>query len=434
MKNVKLIIVTALVALIAGISIGWLMFHQGSSIELAEHDHERVEATDHGTIWTCARHPQIKHNEPGKCLICTMDLTPLEESSTTDDPNLIQMSQRSVIVANVQTTIIGSEVTEGRKITLQGKIEIDERKITKITAQFHGRIEKLYVNFTGEKILNGQLLAEVYSPELIAAQEELLQSLKYKKNNPAMYRAAKNKLKYWKITNSEIERIEKSEKVHANIKIYSDHTGVVLKRYIAQGDHVIMGDILFEIANLNQLWALFDAYEKDLNWIKINSEVEFTVASIPGKIFKSKISFIDPVINAKTRVAKVRAEVNNTSGQLKPEMFAYGTLNIPIDSKQKYILVPLSAVLWTGTQSLVYVKKPGFDKPTFEYRQITIGPKIGDNYVVTSGLSIGDEVVTRGSFTIDAAAQLSGKTSMMNPEGNAANPMQGMDMPGMDMK
>lgn len=152
-----------------------------------------------------------------------------------------------------------------------------------------------------------------------------------------------------------------------------------------------------------------------------------------GKTFKSAVSFIDPVIDPTTRVAKVRTEVNNVSRLLKPEMFAYGNLNISLQPKQQKVLVPQSAVLWTGKESLVYLKKNDFEQPTFEYR-ITIGLGFGDHYVVEEGLKKGDEVVTRGSFTIDAAAQLSGKISMMNPKGTAINSMPGMDMSGMDMK
>jgi len=433
MKNIKVIIITALITLITGIGIGWLVFHQKGTTEHSEHDHETKGEIDKETIWTCAMHPQIRQNEPGKCPICAMDLTPLEETSAADDPKLIQLSDYAAKLANVETTRITSGSGEDRQITLQGKVEIDERNITKIPAHFHGRIEKLYVNFTGEEVAKGQLLAEVYSPELIAAQEELLQSLKYKETNPSMYKAARNKLKFWKIADSEIERIEQSGEILTNIKIHSHHAGVVLERHVAQGDHVKMGDILFDVVNLNQLWALFDAYEKDLEWIKKGSQISFTVASIPGKTFQSTVSFIDPVINSQTRVAKVRAEVNNASGKLKPEMFAYGTLNIPMSGKQQNILVPQTAVLWTGEQSLVYVKQSEFDQPTFEYREITIGAEVGEYYIVKSGLNIGDEVVTNGAYTIDAAAQLSGKTSMMNPSGSAADPMQGMDMSNMNM-
>jgi Cu(I)/Ag(I) efflux system membrane fusion protein len=363
-----------------------------------------------------------------------MELTPLKEASSADDPNLIQMSHRSAKLANVQTSIISAQPTAENKITLQGKIEIDERKISQIPAHFECRIEKLYINFTGEQISKGQLLAEVYSPELIAAQEELLQALKYKEKNPPMYRSARNKLKYLEIADSEIERIETTGKILTNIKLYAHHSGVVLKLNIATGSHVKTGDILFEIAKLNQLWVLFDAYEKDLEWIRRGSKIEFTVASLPGKTFKSVVTFIDPVIDPKTRVAKVRTEVNNASRLLKPEMFTYGTLNILLQPKQKKLLVPKSAVLWTGKESLVYLKKSEFEQPTFEYRKITIGLAFGNHYVVEEGLKIGDEVVSRGSFTIDAAAQLSGKISMMNPEGIEVNPMPGMDMSGMDMK
>jgi len=438
MKNAKIIIITAIITLVAGIGIGWLVFHQDSSSEDAGHNHETMGETDKETIWTCAMHPQIRQNEPGLCPICNMDLTPLEETSAASDPELLQMSEHAAKLANVQTSVIGYGNNEGNKITMQGKIEIDERRITKIPAHFHGRIEKLYVNFTGEQVAKGQLLAEVYSPELIAAQEELLQSLKYKESNPPMYKAARNKLKFWKIADSEIERIEQTGEVLTDIKIHSHHGGVVLERHIAQGDHVKMGDILFEIADLSKLWVLFDAYEKDLESIKKGAEIQFNVASLPGENFVSKVSFIDPVIDPQTRVAKVRAEVNNRSGQLKPEMFVNGTLIAPVNSSLQNLLVPQSAVLWTGKQSLVYVKKPGFDQPTFEYRQITIGPEAGEYYVVESGLSPGEKVVTNGAFTIDAAAQLSGKASMMNPavidkpEGEIANPKKKkINMSGM---
>ena len=322
----------------AGFSLGWLMFYN-SSPAVSGHTMHTDERTI--SIWTCAMHPQIRQNEPGKCPICTMDLTPLEEKTEAADPNMLQLSESATKLANIQTSIIGLGDDATRTITMQGKIEIDERSITKIPAHFHGRLEKLYVNFTGETISKGQLLADVYSPELIAAQKELLQSVKYKKSNPTMYTAARNKLKYWKIADSEITRIEQSQKVQTSVKIIAHHGGVVLKRHVAQGDHVIMGDILFEIADLSKLWVLFDAYEKDLEWINKGLEIEFNVASLSNKTFRSTVAFIDPVIDAKTRVAKVRAEVNNRSGKLKPEMFVNGILKLPINTKQKTILVKI---------------------------------------------------------------------------------------------
>src|SRR3546814_8308672 len=213
---------------------------------------------------------------------------------------------------------------------------------------------------------------------------------------------------------------------------------VVSKSNVAVGDHFSMGDILFEVVDLSHLWVRFDAYEQHVSWIEVGDQVEFTVASLPGKAFKARLTFIDPFIDSQTRVAKVRAEVSNSVRRLKPEMFVRGTIRAETGSAAgKYLLIPESAVLWTGKRSLVYVKKPGFEQPVFEYREVELGPLTGDHFVVKKGLSAGEEVVTNGTFSIDAAAQLSGKASMMNPEGGAAPSMPGMkmdDKSGQDRK
>ena len=182
------------------------------------------------------------------------------------------------------------------------------------------------------------------------------------------------------------------------------------------------GTILYDVADLSKLWVMFDAYESDLEFLNKGDKLAFVLQALPGINFSGNITFIDPVIDPVTRVAKVRVEVNNEAGRLKPEMFATGLVSANLSGYHNTLVIPRSAVLWTGKRSIVYVKQPGAE-PVFKLRKIELGPMLGENYIVVDGLMEGEEIVTRGVFSIDAAAQLEGKPSMMNP-----------DMPGMTGK
>jgi Cu(I)/Ag(I) efflux system membrane fusion protein len=201
-------------------------------------------------------------------------------------------------------------------------------------------------------------------------------------------------------------------------------------RHVALGDYIKEGFALFRVVDLTRVWVLFDAYESDLPWIKKGDKAIFTIESLPGKTFTGKVAFIDPFINASTRVAKVRVELNNPRLEIKPEMFVDGTIQSKIAEGSHDLLIPKSSVLWTGKRSVVYVKVPNRENPTFLYRQITLGPEAGNFYVVVDGLTEGEQIATNGTFKIDAAAQLQGLPSMMNPEGGKTNTMPGMVMPG----
>ena len=198
------------------------------------------------------------------------------------------------------------------------------------------------------------------------------------------------------------------------------------------GDHVDQGTVLFDVTDLSHVWVMFDAYESDLPFIRTGDRLTFTIQALPGVSFTGKVTFIDPVIDPLTRVAKVRVENGNESGRLKPEMFASGIVKANLDQYGDNLVIPRSSVLWTGTRSIVYIKQPDTDEPVFEMREITLGPSLGNSYVVVSGLDEGDEIVTNGTFSVDAAAQLEGKPSMMNPQrGNATSVHrhEGMQMP-----
>jgi Cu(I)/Ag(I) efflux system membrane fusion protein len=177
---------------------------------------------------------------------------------------------------------------------------------------------------------------------------------------------------------------------------------------------------LYEIADLKKVWIMFEAYEADIPWIRKGDEVEFTVQANPGKVYRGKVTYIDPFITQSSRVAKVRVEVGNEDGKLLPEMFANGLIRSQLESQTDKLVIPKSAVLWTGKRSIVYVKVPGSRSHAFRYREIELGPDLGDLYVVSSGLKTGEEIATNGVFRIDASAQLSGKKSMMNPTGGTA--------------
>ncbi|WP_439184173.1 efflux RND transporter periplasmic adaptor subunit, partial [Carboxylicivirga taeanensis] len=401
-----------LITLLIGLLVGWAIAPSGNSSTQGDaheaHQHEKE------TVWTCSMHPQIKQNEPGLCPICAMDLIPLEgmEAAEGADPNEVVMTEAAAKLAEVQTSIVqwGLPVKE---IYLQGKISVDERRIAELTARFGGRIEKLDINFTGQNVRKGQKLATIYSPDLVSAQRELIEAFSVKESNPSLYQASKAKLRSWDLTEAQIAVIEKSGEPQVYFDILSPISGTVMARNVALGDYVKEGVPLFQVVDLRRVWALFDAYESDLPWVNKGDKVSFSLEALPGETFTAKVSYVDPMIDATTRVAKVRVEVDNSRLQLKPEMFANAVLETRL-SDENMIVIPKSAVLWTGKRAVVYTKVKERETPTFLFREITLGPDAGDHYVVKEGLEVGEEIATNGVFKIDASAQLMGLKSMMN--------------------
>lgn len=400
--------------LAVGLLIGWLLFSSKST-----ESHQNKDEVTQETIYTCSMHPQIRQNEPGKCPICGMDLIPLTSGNEagTENQFIYTMSPEAVALANIQTSKV-SYTTPEYEVYLTGKIAANEQKLASITANYSGRIEKLLVDFTGQTVNKGEKLATIYSPELITAQRELIEATKTMQMNPALYNAVREKLRLWKLTERQIDAIESTGEVMTELDVYADISGIVIARNVSRGDYVNRGSILFEIADLSSVWVMLDAYEQDLSLIKTGSKVNFTVASLPGKEFSSTVTFVDPLINSQTRTASVRTEANNPGMQLKPEMFVKGKIKAKFSAqtevKGKSLLVAKTSVLWTGTRSVVYVKIPGTEFPAFEMRDVVLGPRAGDFYIVEKGLQEGEEIVTNGVFAVDAAAQLSGNYSMMN--------------------
>ena len=217
----------------------------------------------------------------------------------------------------------------------------------------------MLVNFTGEPVRKGQKLAVIYSPELVTAQQELLEAAKTKQIQPEIYEAAKEKLRQWKLSDTQISAIENSHNIQSNIDIEATTSGIVTARRINMGDYVSAGSTLYEVSDLSRVWILFDAYESDLPFLKTGDQIDFTLQALPGTAFTGKVKFIDPVIDPVNRVAKVRVEIGNPGGKLKPEMFATGIVRSNLAEYKDKLVIPASAVLWTGKRSVVYVKQAG---------------------------------------------------------------------------
>lgn len=432
MKKYKNYIIAAGI-LIAGIILG-NMFSGGSS-ETAHTDGDHQFVQDPVTKqWTCSMHPQIRMDKPGKCPICGMTLIPLEATDASSEniaAEEIVMNEQSYQLANIQTTVV-EKASATKVIRLLGRVQPDERRLYSQVSHIPGRIERLYVNFTGEKVYSGQKIVRIYSPELISAQKELFEAIKSKAVYPQLYTASRNKLKLWKLSDSQIDGIEATGKVQEQIDILSDHSGYVMKRNVELGDYIKAGGNLFDIANLSSVWVMFEAYEADIPWIHINDKVSFTIQAIPGKTFKGKVTYVDPFVSPNTRVAKVRVEVNNPGNKLLPEMFASGVIQAKMKGMENAIVIPKTAVLWTGKRAVVYVKVPHEKTISFVYREIGLGQDMGQFYSVQDGLEEGEVVATNGVFRIDASAQLLGQKSMMNPEGGkiSLGGHAGMDMGG----
>ncbi len=414
----------SLALLVVGLLLGWLIFG-GSGGEEENTGHEgHNHSQEESVIWTCSMHPQIRQDEFGLCPICAMDLTPLEGDGEGVDPNEIAMSESALKLAEVQTYIVKKEAPE-KVIHLLGKVKPDETLTYSQTAHIPGRIEKLYVDFTGEKVSKGQKLATIYSPELITAQKELFEIKNSSNVNSALLEAARKKLKLWKLTDKQIENLENSGELQTEIDILSDYSGYVATRKIALGDYIKEGQPLYSIVSLSKVWLMFEAYEKDIAWIKENDEIEIELKSFPGEIITANIDFIDPFLNPKTRVVNLRVSLDNPDAKIKPDMFANGIVKAVLPLDGPTLLLPKTAVLWTGKRSIVYVKNPYNEETSFALREVILGEDAGEYYVIKSGVEEGEEVASHGVFRIDAAAQLAGKPSMMNPgESSEATPLE----------
>lgn len=400
--------------LILGIFIGHIT---GTDERVADEDHsEHAEA---GVVWTCSMHPQIRESGPGNCPICGMELIPVSGAEKGGENGLpagaLKMSQTARQLAGVQTVTVqkGNAVKE---IILTGRAELNPRFTFTQSAHFSGRIEELYVSTAGETIQQGQKTALIYSPELITAWKELLQAYDRRESNEAVYLAVRDKLKLWKIPDAETEKVLESGTVPGLFPLYAGESGFLLSKNISRGDYVQSGMELLRISRPDSLWGVFDIFEKDAPFIKNGSKLEYQLSALPGRTFRAEIDYAEPVLDPELRTIKARILIDNPDLTIKPGMLLSGTLYAGAEEYTGKIIIPKSAVMWTGKRSVVYVQYENNHEIGYMMRKVVLGPALGTGYVVEEGLQPGEKIVSEGTFSVDAAAQLADYPSMMNPE------------------
>jgi multidrug efflux pump subunit AcrA (membrane-fusion protein) len=526
-----------------------------------------TQAAEGPSMWTCSMHPQIRQPNPGDCPICGMDLIPV--AKTSGGMRTLTISPAARALMNIETAPVERRYVS-HAIRMVGKVDYDETKLGFITAWVSGRLDRLYVDYTGVEVKEGDHMVYIYSEELYSAQQELIQALRFARERGRssdiggvnLLEAAREKLRLLGLKDEQIKEIEQRNRPSTHLTIYSPVSGIVVEKLKQEGERVKLGDRIYTIADLNLVWVHLDAYESDLPWIRYGQDVTITTEAYPGEEFHGRIAFIQPVLNDKTRTVKVRVNVPNVDGKLKPEMFVHATVRpkvaaggrvmdpslagkwispmhpeivkdgpgncdicgmplvraeslgyvaAEVDEKRPPLAIPYLAVLPTGTRAVVYVELPamhsaaepafqtlsavvergkldeirkafakygrmldrpydqpgtGYAKrlwsefadrlgalalqgqragtvaeaqrvfgqveavmnevreefappgqPTFEGREIVLGPRAGDFYLVRHGLEEGELVVRQGNFKIDSEIQIQAKPSMMTPEG-----------------
>ncbi len=324
------------VGAVVGMSLGGHAMPD-SSVEVGAHAGHEMHVEETPKLWTCAMHPQIRRDRPGKCPICAMDLVPVKKSA--GGVRTVSISNDVKKLMNVQTVPVQRRYVTA-DVRMVGKIDYDETKLAHITAWVSGRLDRLYVDYTGVEVKKGDHMVYIYSEELYTAQEELISALESKVQGTSsrfiepmdLVESSREKLRLLGLTPEQIQEIEQRRKPTDHVTIYSPVSGIVIGKLKQEGDRVRTGDRIYTVADLRQLWVMLDAYESDLTWLRYGQEVEFSTEAYPGEVFKGRVAFIDPVLNAATRTVKVRVNVANEDGRLKPEMFVRAVVRSNIAS------------------------------------------------------------------------------------------------------
>ncbi len=397
-----------LILFILGVVIGALFSSSDNGTEIS---HEHPQEVVQGQVWTCSMHPQIRNEEPGDCPICGMDLIPASQMDKTLDPDAIKMSKTARKLAQVETVIVGSQ-NSGSSLNLSGRLEMNQDNISSISANFKARVEKLHVNEEGEQVTKGQVIAELYAPEIQVLKEEL--ELATRQENEMLLKSITRKIQNYELSVSDVQSLEDGK-----LKLRASTSGVISTIDVKQGDNLKAGQNLISIADLSSLWAILDVYESDLNRIKKGDELTIRIPNEDN--VTGEVVFVSPVLNSNSRTAKARVIIANTNRNLKPGIFITAELVNPESksSSNSALMVPKSAVLWTGKRLVVYQQLENENGVYFKMIEVETGSLSSDEVEILSGLKAGDEIVSQGAFSVDSEAQLAGKPSMMNPRPQA---------------
>lgn len=422
------------------------------------------------TLYTCGMHPQVIQDKPGNCPICGMKLTPIRKqagssatpsaSSTNpverkvkyykstmnageisqtpgkdsmgmemipvhEDEGAMQSQSIEIDPATRQTMDIRTAtVTRGplrRTIRTVGTVDYNETALEEVTTKFKGWIEKLNVDATGQQVHRGDPLFEVYSPELYSAQREYLLALEQGTNvsgSSALRTSAKTKLKFFDISEEQINELEHTREPSKTLRILSPMDGFVVEKLVVQGQMVEPGMKIYRLADLGLVWVQAQIYEQDLSYIKLGQEATVTLSYLPDREFRGRVTYIYPNVDEKTRTARVRMEFHNPGFFLKPGMFA--TVQVVSEMEPSVLLVPDMAILRSGEKNTVFV---ALDGGRFDPRKVVLGPQAeNDMYQVISGLKEGERIVTSGQFMLDSESQLREAIQKMQEPKKAGTP------------
>ncbi|RUO20835.1 hypothetical protein CWE08_06960 [Aliidiomarina iranensis] len=434
-KPLWLVIITVAMALAiaGGVQAQHAHEHQGhshnaSSGSSASAQNEDNPFADENTVYTCSMHPMFRSENPDdRCPICGMALVPVATEDESDESNdsepSVSLSERSLALLNVQIQPVVLD-TAVQRIRVTGQLDFDERALTSISAWTSGRIERLYINYTGASVKAGEPLVEIYSPDLLVAQRELLLArLALAAERPAdgrtvgdlgnerTFQAARERLRLLGLDSAQIEAVLERGVATDRVIIKAPSSGLVLARNVSQGDYVNTGEALFQLADSRKMWAVLQVFERDLANFVIGQQLQLEMTS-SGVQLNGEIVAVAPRINADSRTRAVHLAIDSPQEAFTAGAFIHAIAQVPVN---EVLQIPASAPLITGERAIVFVRDRD-DHSRFIAREVTLGRKLGDFYEVRSGLTAGEHVVSRGAFMLDSELQLRGERSMMSSD------------------
>jgi len=447
-KKIAFPLIAIVLASVAG--GGWYQWQKKHTVAATEQ-----KASQGKQLYTCSMHPFIIKDKPGTCPICGMELIKkidnapadggaqtAEQKQQADMLGHVSLSPTQRVMANVATVAV-KQAALNKEINAVGIVQYDQSRQAKVTAWIAGRIDQLHVSTVGSFVTKDKPVAEVYSPDLLATQQEYLLAVKSReqlKNSPipsisgngnGLVESAKQRLMLFGVKENQIAELEKSGKPNIRLPIYTPLSGIVIEKMVQQGQYVNTGDALFNIADLSTVWVEVEVYENEFPNIHVGQSVEIRSQSFPGKPFTGRIAFIYPFLDPKTRTVKARVEMPNPGMKLKPDMFVNAIIKVPLGSA---IVVPVTAVIDTGKRQVVWVET---STGMFEPRDVQVGQTSNDKIQILSGLKQGDKVAVSGGYLIDSESQLKGgggvdhsqHTGGAKPEAKGQAPATGQPQP-----